>query len=63
MVSLHLILLITSKEKYNTQENSFSFTPFSKEDTLKAIKSLSSNKVSPMEDIPITHSYLLRKTY
>ena len=44
MVSLHLILLITSKEKYNTQENSFSFTPFSKEDILKAIKSLSRKK-------------------
>ena len=53
MVSLHLILLITSKEKYNTQENSFSFTPFSKEDILKAIKSVSSNKASPIEDIPI----------
>ena len=45
--------VIKIKEKYNTQENSFSFTPFSKEDILKAIKSLSSNKASLIEDIPI----------
>ena len=61
MVSLYLVLLITSKtmkvmkikEKYNTRENSFSFTLFSKRDILKAIKSLSSNKASLIEDIPI----------
>ena len=41
------------KEKYNTQENSFSFNLFSNEDILKAIKSLSSYKASPIEDIPI----------
>ena len=56
------------KEKYKTQENSLSLTLFSKEDILKAIKSLSSNKASPIEDIPIKilkkfNSYLLRKTY
>ena len=51
--------VIKIKEKYNTQENSFSFTLLSKEDNIKAIKSLSSNKASPIEDIP----YLLRKTY
>ena len=45
--------VIKIKERYNTQENSFSFTPFSKEDILKAIKSLSSNKASLIEDIPI----------
>ena len=45
--------VIKIKEKYNTQENSFSFTLFSKEDILKAIKSLSSNKASLIEDIPI----------
>ena len=39
------------KENYNTQENSFSFTLFAKEDILKAIKSLSSNKASLIEDI------------
>ena len=44
---------IKIKEKCNTQDNSFSFTLFSKEDILKAIKSLSSNKASPVEDIPI----------
>ena len=37
----------------NTRENSFSFTLFSKEDIRKAIKSLSSNKASLIEDIPI----------
>ena len=41
------------KEKYNIQESSFSLTLFSKEDILKAIKSLSSNKASLIEDIPI----------
>ena len=45
--------VIKVKEKYNTQENSFSFTLFSKEDILKAINSLSSNKASLIEDIPI----------
>ena len=45
--------VIKIKEKYNTQENSFSFTLFSKEDILKAIKSLTSNKASLIEDIPI----------
>ena len=44
---------IKIKEKCNTQDNSFSFTLFSKEDILKPIKSLSSNKASPVEDIPI----------
>ena len=45
--------VIKIKEKYNTQENPFSFTSFSKEDILKAIKFLSSNKASPFDDIPI----------
>ena len=45
--------VIKIKEMYDTQENLFSFTLFSKEDILKAIKSLSSNKASPTEDIPI----------
>ena len=45
--------VIKIKEKYNTRENSFSFTLFSKEDILKAIKSLYSNKASLIEDIPI----------
>ena len=44
--------VIKIKEKYNAQENSFSFSLFSKEDILKAIKSLSSNKASAIEDIP-----------
>ena len=62
------VSVIKIKEKYNTQENSFSYTLFLKEDILKAIKSLSSNKASPIEDIPIKilkkfNSYLLRKTY
>ena len=59
MISLYYITdffknnesVIKIKEKYNTQENSFSFTLFSKEDILKAIKSLSSNKASPIGDI------------
>ena len=45
--------VIKITEKYNTQENSFSFTLLSKEDIIKAIKSLSSNNASPIEDIPI----------
>ena len=45
--------VIKLKEKYNTQENSFSFTLFSKKYILKAIKSLSSNKASPFDDILI----------
>ena len=45
--------VIKIKEKYNIQENSFSFTLFSKEDILKAIKSVSSTKVSATEDIHI----------
>ena len=45
--------VIKIKEKYDTQANSFSLTLFSKEDILKAIKSLSSNKESPIENIPI----------
>ena len=45
--------MIKIKEKYNTQENLFSFTLFLREDILKAIKPLSSNKASPVEDIPI----------
>ena len=45
--------VIKIKEKYNTEENSFSFTLFSKEDILNAIKSLSSSKASPIKDIPI----------
>ena len=44
--------VIKIKEKCNAQENSFSFSLFSKEDILKAIKSLSSNKAFPTEDIP-----------
>ena len=60
--------VIKIKENYNTQENSFSFTLFSKEDILKAIKSLSSNKASPIENIPIKilknsiHIYLSKIT-
>ena len=45
--------VIKIKEKYDSQENSLSFNLCSKEDILKAIKSLSSNKASPIEDIPI----------
>ena len=45
--------IIKIKEKYDTQENSFSFTLFPKEDILKAIKSLLSNKASPIGDILI----------
>ena len=45
--------VIKIKEKYDSQENSFSFTLFSKEYIVKATKSLSNNKASPIEDIPI----------
>ena len=45
--------IIKIKEKYDTKENSFSFTLFSKEGILKAIKSLSSNKASPIDEITI----------
>ena len=45
--------VIKIKEKYDTQENSFSFILLSKEGILKATKSLSSNKTSPIEDTPI----------
>ena len=45
--------VIRIKEKCDTQENSFSFTLISKVDILKAMKSLSSNKASPIEDIAI----------
>ena len=47
--------VIKIKEKYNIQEKSFSFTLLSKENIIKAIKSLSSNKASSVnvsEDIP-----------
>ena len=60
--------VIKIKEKYDTQKNSFSITLFSKEDILKAIKSLSSNKASPIENIPIKilknsiHIYLSKIT-
>ena len=37
----------------DTQKNSFSFTLFSKDDLLKAIKSLPSNKATPFGNIPI----------
>ena len=79
MVSLYLVLsdyfknnenIIKIKEKCDTQENSFSSTLFSKEDILKVIKSLSSNKAFSIEDIPHSsfsiekfNPYLLRKTY
>ena len=45
--------VIKIKEKYDTHKNSFSFTLFSKEDILKAVKSLSSYKASPNDEIPI----------
>ena len=45
--------VIRIKEKCDTQENSFSFTLISKVDILKAMKSLSSNKASPIEGIAI----------
>ena len=45
--------VIKIKEKYDTQQNSFSLILFSKEDILKATKSLSSNKTSPIDGIPI----------
>ena len=46
--------VIKIKEKYETQENSFSFALFSKEDIPKPIKSSSSNEASLIEDNPIT---------
>ena len=49
--------VIKIKENYNTQENSFSFTLFSKEGIFKAIKSLSSNKASLIEDIRINGKF------
>ena len=45
--------VIKIKENYDSQENSFSFTFFSKGNIPKVIKSLSSNIASPVEDIPI----------
>ena len=45
--------VIKIKEQYNTEKNSFSFTLHSKEEIVKVIKSLSSNKASVIEDIPI----------
>ena len=45
--------VIKIQKMYNIDQNSFSFPLFSKENILKAIKSLSSNKASPIEDIPI----------
>ena len=45
--------VINIKEKYDTQKNSFSFILFSKEDNIKAIKSLSSHKASPINHTPI----------
>ena len=45
--------VIKIKEKYGTQEISFSFTFLSKGDILKAIKSLSSNNASPIDGIHI----------
>ena len=41
------------KEKHDIQEKSFSLTLLSKDDIRKAIKSLSINKVFPIEDILI----------
>ena len=38
------------KEKYDDEENLFSLTLFSKENLLKAIKSLPNNKVSFFDD-------------
>ena len=55
--------VIKIKENYNTQENSFSFTLLSKEDIIKAIKSRSSNKASPIEEIPITILKISIHTY
>ena len=43
-------IAIKIKKKYGTHKNSFSFTLFLKEDILQAIKSLSSNKASPIEE-------------
>ena len=44
-------IAIKIREKYDTHKNSFSFTLFLKEDILQAIKSLSSNKASPIEEL------------
>ena len=46
--------VIKIKEKYETQENTFSFALFSKEDIPKPIKYSSSNEASLIENIPIT---------
>ena len=46
--------VIKIKEEYETQENSFSFALFSKEDIPKPIKFSSSNEASLIEDNPIT---------
>ena len=46
--------VIKIKEKYETQENSFSFALFSKEDIPKPTKFSSSNEASLIEDNPIT---------
>ena len=60
--------VIKIKENYDTQENSFSFSLFSRDNILKAIKSLSSNKASPIEDVPVkmlknsTHIYSQKLT-
>ena len=60
MISLYSVLLMKNnrsvtkiKEKHDIQEKSFSFTLLSKDDIRKAIKSLSINKIFPIEDILI----------
>ena len=60
MISLYSVLLMKNnrsvtkiKEKHDIQEKSFSLTLLSKDDIRKAIKSLSINKVFPIEDILI----------
>ena len=45
--------VIKIKEKYDTQQNSFALILFSKEDIFKATESVSSNKASPINNIPI----------
>ena len=47
-------IVIKIKRKYDTQEYSFSFTLFSKEDIPKPIKVLSDNKISPFDIISTT---------
>lgn len=47
------VSVIKTKEKYNTQEKSFSFPFISKSNFLTATKSLPCNKVSPFDDILI----------